>query len=60
MLPSEDMMIANTSSSLALFLMDAFRFGGRGGGGFVVLLLIGLIFAGVLVWAIQSSGKSTT
>jgi hypothetical protein len=53
-------MIANTSSSLALFLMDAIRFGGRGGAGFFVLLLIGLIFAGVLVWAIHSSGKSTT
>ena len=33
--------------------------GGHGGAG-VVLLLIGLGFAGLLVWAIERSGKSTT
>jgi hypothetical protein len=51
-----------TTSPLALILLDRFHFGhtgGRGGADFV-LLLIGLGFAGLLVWAIQRSGRSTT
>jgi len=48
----------NTSNSLAVFLLRGFH-GGRGGTDFV-LLLVGLGFAGLLVWAIQRSGKPTT
>jgi hypothetical protein len=49
-----------TSSSLALFLLRGFHFGGggRGGSGFA-LLLVGLVFAGMLFWAVQRS-RSTT
>jgi hypothetical protein len=47
------------SDALALALFRFFHFGGRGGGAFVMILL-GLIFAGVLVWVIQRSGRSTT
>jgi hypothetical protein len=50
-------MMANSSNSLALLLLHGYRLGGRGGADFV-LLLIGLGFAGLLVWAIQRSGKS--
>lgn len=42
----------------ALALLRFHGFGGRGGGE-VVLLLAGLVFAGLIVWAIQSSGKPT-
>jgi len=55
-------IMAVSSSSLALltYLLTSMRFGhGRGGADFV-LLLIGLGFAGLLVWAIQRSGKSPT
>ena len=48
------------TSSSAMFLLDRFHFGGGRGGGEFVLLLIGLGFAGLIVWAIQRSGKSTT
>jgi hypothetical protein len=51
------------ATSLATFLFNRFHFGhfggGRGGADFV-LLLAGLGFAGLLVWAIQRSGRSTT
>jgi hypothetical protein len=51
------------ATSLATFLFNRFHFGhfggGRGGTDFV-LLLAGLGFAGLLVWAIQRSGRSTT
>jgi hypothetical protein len=42
-----------------LALLYRFHGGGRSGFEFV-LLLAGLAFAGVLVWAIQRSGRSTT
>ena len=35
------------------------RFGGGHGGGGFVLLLAGVAFAGLLVWAIQRSGRPT-
>jgi len=47
------------TNALAFVLLRGFHFGGRGGAEFV-LLLIGLGFAGVLVWAIERRGKSTT
>ena len=47
-----------TISSSSLALMNLARFGGRGSADFV-LLLGGLVFAGLLVWAIQRSGKTT-
>jgi hypothetical protein len=50
--------MTNISNSLGLMLLRGFH-GGRGGADFV-LLLVGLGFAGVLVWAIQRSGKPTT
>jgi hypothetical protein len=42
----------------ALALLRFHGFGGRGGGE-IVLLLVGVVFAGLIVWAIQSSGKPT-
>ena len=49
-----------TTDSLALALFRFFHFGGGRGGAEFVLILLGLVFAGVLIWAIQRSGKSTT
>ena len=48
------------ANMLAASFIHGFRFGGGRGGGEFGLLLIGLAFAGVLVWAIQRSGKPTT
>jgi hypothetical protein len=48
------------SNSLAASVFHGFRFGGGRGGTQVILLVVGLGFAGLLVWAIQRSGKSTT
>jgi hypothetical protein len=48
------------SKGLALSLLHGFRFGGGRGNTEFVLLLAGLGFAGLLVWAIQRSGKTTT
>jgi hypothetical protein len=53
-------MLNYSSTSLGLFLLDRFHFGGGRGGTGLVLLLVGVGFAGLLVWAIQRSGKSTT
>jgi hypothetical protein len=53
-------MMMLTMNPNALALLYRFRFGGGHGGGEIALLLAGLAFAGVLVWAIQRSGKSTT
>ena len=53
-------MITNFSSPMAMLLFGRFHAGGGRGGSEVVLLLIGLGFAGLLVWAIQRSGRSTT
>jgi hypothetical protein len=44
----------------SLAMMRFGHFGGRGGGTEVVLLLVGLCFAGLLFWAIGRSGRSTT
>jgi len=52
--------MTTSPSSLALLILHGYHFGGGRGGGEFVLLLIGLGFAGLLVWAIQRSGKSTT
>ncbi|WP_263358432.1 hypothetical protein [Acidicapsa ligni] len=48
-----------TLSPLAFILLRGHRFGGAHGNAEFVLLLVGLGFAGVLVWAIQRSGKNT-
>jgi len=53
-------MMTISSSSLALLLLHGYHFGRGRGGADGVLLLIGLGFAGLLVWAIQRSGRSTT
>jgi hypothetical protein len=50
--------MAASSSSLAM--LSFVRFGGGRGGADFVLLLIGIGFAGLLVWAIQRSGNRTT
>jgi hypothetical protein len=52
--------MTNYSSSSALYLLHGYHFGGGHGGADAILLIIGLGFAGLLVWAIQRSGKSTT
>ncbi len=49
-----------TASSTSLAMLTLARFGGGRGGAEIVLLLIGLGFAGLLLWAIERSGKSTT
>jgi hypothetical protein len=46
-------------NALALIYRHGYRIGGGRGSAEVVLLLVGLVFAGVLVWAIQRSGKPT-
>jgi len=48
------------SNSLAAFYLDLYRFGGGRSGTQAVLLLVGLGFAGLVIWAIQRSGKPTT
>jgi hypothetical protein len=53
-------MTTNSSSSLALILLHGYHFGGGRGAANGVLLLVGIGFAGLLVWAIQRSGRSTT
>ena len=47
------------AAMLAVCQIRLFHFGGRGNAEFV-LLLIGVCFAGVLVWAIERRGRSTT
>lgn len=47
--------MASLANSLALMRFG--HFGGRGGGG-SVLFLVGLVFAGVLIWALTRSGSS--
>ena len=49
--------MANANMLAAIFIH---RFGGGRGNAELGLLLVGLAFAGVLVWAIQRSGKPTT
>jgi hypothetical protein len=44
------------ANALALLGMALIRFGGRGGGGFVVMLF-GLLIVGVLVWALTRPGS---
>jgi hypothetical protein len=48
------------ANMLAAAFIHGYRFGGGRGGAEFGFLLIGLAFAGVLVWAIQRSGKPTT
>jgi hypothetical protein len=59
-LPVEVLPMTTSPNSLALLILHGYHYGGGRGGGEFVLLLIGLGFAGLLVWAIQRSGKSTT
>jgi hypothetical protein len=47
------------ANMLAATFIHGYRFGGGRGGAEFGFLLIGLAFAGVLVWAIQRSGKPT-
>jgi len=49
-------MLTATTNALALARFGFFHFGGRGGGS--GLVLIGLVFAGVLIWAISRPGRS--
>jgi hypothetical protein len=51
-----DSMLTATTNALALARFGFFHFGGRGGGS--GLVLIGLVFAGVLIWAISRPGRS--
>ena len=53
-------MLSAASYSLAVSVFDLFRFGSGRGGAEFVLLLVGLGFAGVLVWAIERGGRRTT
>ena len=47
-------------SPVFLAMLSLMRFGGgRGGGAFFVLLLVGVLFAGLIVVAIQRSGRPT-
>jgi hypothetical protein len=50
-------MLASTANALALVRFGGFH-GGRGGGDFV-LLLIGVAFAGALIWAISRPGRTS-
>jgi len=43
--------------SLAFLVLRGLHFGGRGFGG-GLLLLVGLVFAGALVWALLGNSKS--
>jgi hypothetical protein len=45
--------------ALALIYRHGDHFGGRRGNSEILLILVGLAFAGVLVWVIQRSGKPT-
>lgn len=45
------------ANTLTLMGMSLIRFGGRGGGGFV-LMLFGLVVVGVVVWALTRSNES--
>jgi hypothetical protein len=54
----EEIMVS--ANMLTATFIHGYRFGGSRGNAEFGLLLIGLAFAGVLVWAIQRSGKPTT
>jgi hypothetical protein len=47
-------------SSQASLVLRGSHFGAARGTTEVVLLLIGLAFAGLIVWAIERNGKATT
>jgi hypothetical protein len=53
-------MALTLKSTLAIVLMRDDHFSGRNDGAEMILLLVGLAFAGLLVWAIQRTGRSTT
>jgi hypothetical protein len=50
--------MTTTTDYLGLMLLRGLR-GGHGSAE-VLLLLVGLVFAGLLVWGIERSGKPTT
>ena len=50
-------MMATTANALALVRLGGFH-GGRGGGDFV-LLLVGLLFAGALIWTISRPNRTS-
>lgn len=51
-------MLTSIANAFAISFFRGYRPAGRGSME-VVLLLVGLVFAGLLVWAIQQSGKPT-
>jgi len=48
--------MATFANALALLGLALIRFGGRGGGGFIVMLF-GLFIVGLVVWALTRSGS---
>lgn len=50
-------MLTTTANAMALVRFGGFH-GGRGGGGFI-LVLIGLAFAGALIWAISRPNRTS-
>jgi hypothetical protein len=55
--PPRRFSMSTLTHSMAFLLLRGFRFGGGGGAG--ILLLVGLVFAGALVWALVGSNKTT-
>jgi hypothetical protein len=51
-------MFTTTANALALVRFGGFH-GGRGGGGDFVLLLVGVLFAGALIWAISRPNRTS-
>jgi len=51
-------MSMSNACSLALLRFHGYRGGGHAGTE-LILLLVGVAFAGVIVWAIQRSGRPT-
>ena len=52
--------MTTSPNSLASFVVRSGHFGAARGTTEIVLLLIGLAFAGLIVWAIERNGKATT
>jgi hypothetical protein len=53
-------LMTNNPSSLATLILRNGHFGPTHGTTQIVLVLIGLAFAGLIVWAIERNGKATT
>jgi hypothetical protein len=52
--------MATSSNSLATFILRGGHFGGPRGTTETVLLIIGLAFAGLIVWAIEHNRRTTS